>query len=279
VKPGGVVVNAPSYLLFSGRGIIFAGVDFGAGCGLLSNSDILCTDYHSRYITFSHLRFNACGSTNANGEDVHWIRLRGFNNTIEYCSFTERPETSRNVTVEFMPDISEGGIDVPRNHSIRYCYFGTRYAPASASGSDSDNGFESIRIGVGDVQTFDMRVNVEKNVFYRSIWRTDGTFAGEPEIISNKSKGNTIRNNTILETQGGICLRTGQNCTVEGNFIFGNRRCVIELFHHANPVIIPPVKVKVFPTRLAVVIVPVIPAVPAFLNTPLVLVSPNTSRS
>jgi hyaluronate lyase len=221
VKPGGVVVNAPSYLLFSGRGILFAGVDFGAGCGLLSNSDILCTDYHSRYITFSHLRFNACGSTNANGEDVHWIRLRGFNNTIEYCSFTERPETSRNVTVEFMPDISEGGIDVPRNHSIRYCYFGTRYAPASASGSDSDNGFESIRIGVGDVQTFDMRVNVEKNVFYRSIWRTDGTFAGEPEIISNKSKGNTIRNNTILETQGGICLRTGQNCTVEGNFIFG----------------------------------------------------------
>ena len=221
MKPGGVVVNAPSYLLFSGRGIIFAGVDFGPGCGLLSNADILCADYHSRYITFSHLRFNACGSTNANGEDVHWIRLRGFNNNIEYCSFVERPEISRNVTVEFMPDISEGGIDVPRNHTIRYCYFGTRYAPASASGSDSDNGFESIRIGIGDVQTFDMRVTVEKNVFYHAIWRTDGTFAGEPEIISNKSKGNTIRNNTILETQGGICLRTGQNCTVEGNFIFG----------------------------------------------------------
>ena len=221
VKPGGVLVNAPSYLLFSGRGIIFSGVDFGPGCGLLSNADILCADFNSRYITFSHLRFNACGSTNANGEDVHWIRLRGFNNNIEYCSFAERPETSRNVTVEFMPDISEGGIDVPRNHTIRYCYFGTRYAPASASGSDSDNGFESIRIGIGDVQTFDMRVTVEKNVFYRSIWRTDGTFAGEPEIISNKSKGNVIRNNTILETQGGICLRTGQNCTVEGNFIFG----------------------------------------------------------
>jgi len=221
VKPGGVLVNAPSYLLFSGRGIIFAGVDFGAGCGLLSNSDILCADYHSRYITFSHLRFNACGSTNANGEDVHWIRLRGFNNTIEYCSFAERPESSRNVTVELMPDISEGGIDVPRNHTIHHCYFGTRYALASASNSDSDNGFESIRIGVGDVQTFDMRVTVEKNVFYHSIWRTDGTFAGEPEIISNKSKGNIIRNNTILESQGGICLRTGQNCTVEGNFIFG----------------------------------------------------------
>ncbi|NBS84120.1 MAG: hypothetical protein EBS59_05415, partial [Verrucomicrobia bacterium] len=223
VKPGGVIVNAPSYLLFSGRGIIFAGVDFGSGCGRLStsNADIVCADYGSKYITFSHLRFTGCGSTNASGEDVHWIRLRGFNNTIEYCSFTERPENSRNATVEIMPDISEGGVNVTRNHSIHHCYFGTRYAVASVSGSDADNGFESIRIGIGDVQTFDVRAVVEKNVFYHSIWRTDGSFAGEPEIISNKSKGNIIRNNTILESQGGICLRTGQYCTVEGNFIIG----------------------------------------------------------
>jgi hyaluronate lyase len=216
VKPGGVLVNAPSYLLFSGRGIIFAGVDFGSGCGQLStNADIVRANYSSRYITFSHLRFTACGSTNSSGNDVHWIRLGGFNNTIEYCSFNERPENSSNATVWIMPDISEGGIDLPRNHWIHHCYFGTRYA-------GTVNGFEAIRIGVGDVQTFDLRTVVEKNVFYRSIWRTDGTPAGEPEIISNKSKGNIIRNNTILESQGGICLRTGQYCTVEGNFILGS---------------------------------------------------------
>jgi hyaluronate lyase len=222
VKPGGVLVNAPSYLVFSGRGIIFAGVDFGSGCGRLStsNADIVRADYGSKYITFSHLRFTGCGSTNASGEDVHWILLHGFNNTIEYCSFTERPESSHNATVEIMPDISEGGVNVPRNHWIHHCYFGTRYAVASVSGSE-DNGFESIRIGIGDVQTFDVRAVIEKNVFYHSIWRTDLTFAGEPEIISNKSKGNIIRNNTILESQGGICLRTGQYCTVEGNFIIG----------------------------------------------------------
>ena len=215
VKPGGVVVDAPSYLLFSGRGIIFAGVDFGSGCGQLStNADIVRADYGSKYITFSHLRFTGCGSTNSSGNDVHWIRLGGFNNTIEYCSFNERPENSSNATVWIMPDISEGGIDLPRNHWIHHCYFGTRYA-------GTVNGFEAIRIGVGDVQTFDLRAVVEKNVFYHSIWRTDGTPAGEPEIISNKSKGNIIRNNTILESQGGICLRTGQYCTVEGNFIFG----------------------------------------------------------
>jgi len=215
VDPGGVIVNAPSYLLFTGRGIIFAGVDFTSGCGKLSNyGDIVRADDGSKYITFSQLRFTGCGSMSPSGEDVHWIRLGGFNNTIEYCSFNDRPESSSNVTVWVIPDISEGGIDVPRNHRIHHCYFGTRYA-------GNVNGYESIRIGVGAVQTFDMRVTVEGNVFYRSIWRTDGSTAGEPEIISIKSKGNKIFNNTILESQGGICFRSGNGSTVEGNFIFG----------------------------------------------------------
>lgn len=110
---------------------------------------------------------------------------------------------------------------VPRLHKVRYCYFGPRYAVPQNTSSDADNGFESLRIGVGDVQTFDMQVTVERNVFYRSIWRTDGATAGEPEIISIKSKGNKILNNTILESQGGICFRSGNGSTVEGNFIFG----------------------------------------------------------
>ncbi|NBQ56158.1 MAG: hypothetical protein EBU36_05890, partial [Verrucomicrobia bacterium] len=120
-----------------------------------------------------------------------------------------------------MPNISEGGVAVPRLHKVRYCYFGPRYAVPQDTSSDADNGFESLRIGVGDVQTFDMQVTVERNVFYRSIWRTDGATAGEPEIISIKSKGNKILNNTILESQGGICFRSGTGSTVEGNFIFG----------------------------------------------------------
>jgi hyaluronate lyase len=215
VKAGGVLVNSPSNILFSGSGIIFAGVDFGSGCGRSGGSgEIVGADYKSRYITFSHLRFNACGLNNTAGEDVHWLSLRGFNNTVEYCSFNDRPVTSSNATLWIVPDFSEGGIDIPRNHWVHHCYFGPRYAATV-------NGFEPIRIGVGDVQTFDMRVLVEKNVFYRSIWRTNGTAAGEPEIISIKSKGNVVRGNTILESQGGICLRTGQYCTVEGNFIFG----------------------------------------------------------
>ena len=217
VTPGGVVVNAPSKITLSGRGIILAGLDFNANSGILADY-LVGTASGSRYMTLSHLRFNGCA---AGATDGKWIYIQGFYATIEYCTLTERPDTIRNTTVAFMPNLSEGGVAVPRMHKVRYCYFGPRYAVPQDTSSDADNGFESLRIGVGDVQTYDMQVTVERNVFYRSIWRTDGATAGEPEIISIKSKGNKILNNTILESQGGICFRSGTGSTVEGNFIFG----------------------------------------------------------
>jgi hyaluronate lyase len=217
VTPGGVVVNAPSKITLSGRGIILAGLDFNANSGILADY-LVGTASGSRYMKLSHLRFNGCA---AGATDGKWIYIQGFYATIEYCTLTERPDTIRNTTVAFMPNLSEGGVAVPRMHKVRYCYFGPRYAVPQDTSSDADNGFESLRIGVGDVQTYDMQVTVERNVFYRSIWRTDGATAGEPEIISIKSKGNKILNNTILESQGGICFRSGTGSTVEGNFIFG----------------------------------------------------------
>jgi hyaluronate lyase len=217
VTPGGVVVNAPSKITLSGRGIILAGLDFNANSGILADY-LVGTASGSRYMKLSHLRFNGCA---AGATDGKWIYIQGFYATIEYCTLTERPDTIRNTTVAFMPNLSEGGVAVPRMHKVRYCYFGPRYAVPQDTSSDTDNGFESLRIGVGDVQTYDMQVTVERNVFYRSIWRTDGATAGEPEIISIKSKGNKILNNTILESQGGICFRSGTGSTVEGNFIFG----------------------------------------------------------
>lgn len=221
--PGGVIIDSPSKITLSGRGITLAGLDFGPNSGLIDNGTdgstyIVGTASGSRYMTLSNLRFNGCAAGDNYG---HWVFIAGFNCTIQYCSFTEHPDTVRNSTVGFLPNITEGSTAVPRMHKIRYCYFGPRYVVPQDTNSDLDNGFESIRIGTGDTQTFDMQVTAECNVFYHSIWRADGATAGEPEIISNKSKNNKILNNTILESQGGICLRSGDSGTVEGNFIFG----------------------------------------------------------
>ena len=214
---GGVNVTAPSKIDLDGRGIILAGLNFTSTSGMIDNgssspTDIINLDTHSRYITLNNIKFDHC----AEGDDYgHWIQVRGFNHTIEYCSFEGKDEPNRNAIVAFKRNTSEAGITTPRNHVLRYCYFGPREA------SETANGYEAIRIGDSSSQAYDMRVVIEHNVFYRAIWRTDGEKANETEIISSKSKGSIIRNNTFLESFGQITLRHGDGATVEGNFIYG----------------------------------------------------------
>lgn len=44
---------------------------------------------------------------------------------------------------------------------------------------------------------------------------------GEPEMISNKSRRNIYRYNTLLNNCGQLCLRQGDYCTVQGNYFLG----------------------------------------------------------
>ena len=78
VTPGGVVVNAPSKITLSGRGIIFAGLDFNAYSGILADY-LVGTASGSRYMTLSHLRFNGCA---AGATDGKWIYIQGFYATL-----------------------------------------------------------------------------------------------------------------------------------------------------------------------------------------------------
>ncbi|MGJ8652541.1 MAG: chondroitinase-B domain-containing protein [Opitutaceae bacterium] len=214
---GGVDVTAPSRITLDGRGIILAGLDFVAGSGMIDNGTTspaalitMATD--SRYMTLTNVRFLNCIS----GDDYgHWIDVRGFYNKIEYCTFEGKDEPVRNATIGFKRATSEAGIATPRGHILRRCYFGPREC------STTENGYETIRIGDSSSQAHDMQVVIEENVFYRAIWRADTNKPNDMEIISNKTKGNIIRNNTFLESYGQITLRHGDACTVEGNFIFG----------------------------------------------------------
>lgn len=212
---GGVDITAPSQITLQGRGIILAGLDFVAGSGMLDNGGtepawIIRTASDSRHMTISNVRFlNA-----TTGDDYgHWIYVEGFNHTIEYCHFEGK--STRNATVAFKRNTAEAGITTKRNHRLRYCYFGPREC------STTENGFETIRIGDSSSQAHDMSVVIERNVFYRAIWRNDGQKPNDMEIISNKSKGNQILNNTFLESYGQITLRHGDACVVDGNFVFG----------------------------------------------------------
>lgn len=214
---GEVNVSEPSRIILQGRGITFAGLDFVSGSGMRDNGStspayLILTDTNSRYMRISNMRFLDCTS----GDDYgHWLQVQGFHHTIEYCHFEGQDEPIRNATVAFKRSTSEAGITTPRNHVLRRCYFGPREA------SSSENGYETIRIGDSSSQAHDMRVTIEENVFYRSIWRSDGEKPNDMEIISNKTKGNRIIHNTFLESYGQITLRHGDECLVEGNYIFG----------------------------------------------------------
>lgn len=212
---GGVDVTAPSQITLQGRGIILTGLDFISGSGMLDNGNanpawVIRTDANSRFMVISNIRFLNCVS----GDDYgHWLYLEGFNHTIEYCLFEGK--STQNATIGFKRNTAEAGITTTRNHRLRYCYFGPRECSVTL------NGYETIRIGDSSSQAHDMNITIEQNVFYRAIWRNDGQKPNDMEIISNKSKGNKIINNTFLESYGQITLRHGDACTVDGNYIFG----------------------------------------------------------
>ncbi len=218
--PGGVDVTAPSALILKSKGITLAGLDFLSTSGMIDNSGtnpvyLIQTAQGSSYHKLSNIRLLNSGA----GDDYgYWVFLSGYHHTVEYCSFEGKNEPN-GCPVLCMKGFTktEADMNTQRLHAVRYCYFGPRECEAGSGG----NGYETIRIGDSDSQAIDMHCTVEQNLFYHSIWRSDATPAGEVEVISNKSVGNQILNNTLLETQGEICLRTGDSCVVDGNYILG----------------------------------------------------------
>jgi PKD repeat protein len=133
---------------------------------------------------------------------------------VEYCSFIGK--SSMDQLIGILPTEDSSGTaskDVPRRHLIRHCYFADRT-------NISTNGFETIQIGESQYQMYDMSTTVEYCLFRHAIYGDDVSVY-EPEIISNKSRNNIYRYNTFVENKGGLVLRHGDDCVVDGNFFFG----------------------------------------------------------
>ncbi|MFD3532959.1 chondroitinase-B domain-containing protein [Streptomyces sp. NPDC058664] len=103
-------------------------------------------------------------------------------------------------------------VDGPGEKAVaqRTTIFRNHFSDHSYAGA---NGGESIRLGVSSRALSVADATVEYNLFERC--------DGDPEAISVKSSGNTIRYNTIRASRGGIVLRHGNGSTVEGNYLLG----------------------------------------------------------
>lgn len=202
---GNVILNGSSKLAIGGSYIVVSGLYFLNGT--LSGSAVV--EFRSnKDATNCTLKNTAIVNYNPalNTVDSKWISIFGKNNTVDRCSF-ENKTNSGTLLVVWLTS----GVTV--NHVITNNYFGFRNSNLDANG-DELNGQEIIRIGDSSTSMTTASCTVSGNFFEKC--------NGEIEVISNKSCGNLFTNNLFLECKGMLTLRHGNNCTVAGNYFFGN---------------------------------------------------------
>ena len=107
--------------------------------------------------------------------------------------------------------------DEPNYTWIHHNYIGYQRRVYEGRGFGKD-GYVTLQPGMSNEVLFPSRTLVEYNLFDHC--------EGIVSMIDNKSAQNVYRYNTFRDIEGGITLRGGKNCVVEGNFFFldGNVR-------------------------------------------------------
>ncbi len=202
-EPGQVILNGYSTLRIKGSYLTVDGLRFYGGYS--SSGAVIEFRNSSSYANFCRVTNCAIIDYNpsSNSTDYKWISIYGTNNRVDHCYI--KGKTHSGTTLVVWLDKST----VPNYHRIDHNYFGFR--PDLGI-----NGGETIRIGDSNTSIYSSKTTVENNYFERC--------NGEIEIISNKSDENIYRYNTFYECEGGLTLRHGDNCSVYGNFFFGNNR-------------------------------------------------------
>ena len=131
-----------------------------------------------------------------------WVLMYGKNNRFDHNHLVGK--RNQGVTMAVKMDTEDSR---ENKHRIDHNYFGPR--PILGS-----NGGETLRIGTSHFSRSNSDTTVENNYFDRC--------DGELEIISSKSAGNIIINNTFCESRGTLTMRHGNDTLVEGNVFFGN---------------------------------------------------------
>jgi poly(beta-D-mannuronate) lyase len=202
---GKVILNGNSRLSIGGSYIVVSGLYFLNGT--LSGSPVIefRTSVNASHCTLKKTAIVNYNPT-VNTVDSKWVSLYGMYNTVDRCSF-ENKNNSGTLLVVWLTSGSAA------YHTISNNYFGYRNSNLDING-DELNGQEIIRVGDSNTSMTTANVTVSGNFFEKC--------NGEIEVISNKSGGNLYTNNLFLECKGMLTLRHGNNCTVAGNYFFGN---------------------------------------------------------
>ncbi len=133
--------------------------------------------------------------------DNKWVSLYGTYNTFTHCLLKDKFNKGATLVVWL-----DGKTEA--HHTISYNCFLNRQ-----NGPNADNGLESLRIGTSETSFTPSHCVVAFNRFEKC--------DGEIEIISNKSLHNSYLHNSFVNNDGGLTLRHGNDCLVDGNFFDG----------------------------------------------------------
>ena len=133
----------------------------------------------------------------------HWVVVRGDDAKIDRNVFHDKSTLG----VYLVIDGPGSEAMAQRTHILRNYFRDHTYGGA--------NGGEPIRLGVSGRALSTADATVEYNLFERC--------NGDPEAISVKSSGNTIRYNTIRSSLGGLVLRHGNDNRVESNYLLSGQ--------------------------------------------------------
>lgn len=200
-EPGKVFFEGNSRLILSGSYLQADGFVWQNGGQQLDKKSVI-------EIKGSHNTLTNCALIDFNNKDLSvdnkWVSLYGQYNIVSNCLF----KSKRNLGATLVVWLSE---NQPAYHTISNNYFLNRI-----NGPDADNGLESIRIGDSKTSFTEAHCVVAFNRFENC--------DGEIEIISNKSFNNSYLHNSFVNNDGGLTLRHGNNCFVDGNFFDGGNK-------------------------------------------------------
>lgn len=211
---GNVFFEGRSNISIGGSYIIFEGVVFRNASGLISSNNriepiIEFRDSNNNdcvNCTVRNIMVDAYNGASSQEEDIFkWVIIYGEYNEVSYSSFI-----GKNGVGSIINDNHNNG--TPDYSKIHHNYFADR-VPVNGD-VNGLNDQDAIRIGVSTTSLSDSFTEVYNNFF--------NNWAGEVEIISNKSGSNKYYNNTFRDYQGTLTLRHGNNAEVFGNYFFGN---------------------------------------------------------
>ena len=198
--PGEVILSGASNLRIAGRHLVVSGLVFRDGAS--PTKEVISFRRDSKNVAsnvrLTEVVIDRFNQPDRRAEDI-WVAIYGADNRVDHSWLAGKGNAGVTLAV-----IRPKGQPEENRARIDHNYFGPR--PPLGS-----NGGETIRIGTSEESLSDSKTIVERNYFDRC--------DGEVEIISVKSGGNIIRENTIFQSQGSIVLRHGNGNLVTRNVI------------------------------------------------------------